>query len=1383
MGRRRVRASPAIHLNHMTQYLPLPRSATSKLNHKTPTSLPLSDWRDLDAYVLLGEPGAGKTTVFRQEADAQKGMAVFVTARNFLTLGPPQGWRDEILFIDAVDERQAASECATAPLDGIRKKLFELGKPKFRLSCREADWLAGGTKDLGEVALAGKVEELWLDPLRNADIDALLRHWGLAKDQDISAFREMAYRRNMGALLCNPMLLRMLVEAVRKNDWPASRSETYELACKQMASEHNPENRRAAKQAALPIEQCLEAAGKLCALLLLSDAQYLSFDPQDNGVEAIQISELPMALSLDISVLQAALNSKLFGAEGERRMPRHRTIAEYLGARAIAALVAQNGLPIQRVLALLTGHDGGVVEPLRGLYGWLTLHCMPERELLISADSLGLVLYGDVKPFSACEKRWVLEALRREAIRFPWFRSENWEAHPFGALGTADMEPMFRELFSDLSREIGHQSVLDCVANAIQYGEPMLGMAPALEAVIRDGSYGKDIRKACVAAWVKTLADNSEPAKALLEDIRTGEIIDVDDELVGQMLTELYPARLSAIEAIGYWHPEKTKNFIGRFHMFWATTFVKLTVHDQFGMALDYLCSKISSKEIQEDEESQEPSMNSLRETAIKLFVRGLIEISDVISDEQLYRWLGIGLDRYGWLRPHCDEYEAIQNWLSFHPNRLKSIYVIGLKILQKNDAENSSDVKFLDERLYKAKLPTDWYQWRLNQVTESTNIRVIKNLLCQSTLAAMYHQELFDISLNEVDAWIGLHADKWPYASDWKLEVSSSPMDCWPRTEYIRNLRVSNVNSGRRLERKSVISPALEAVFTGTASPELMGNLVKAYKKMFFDIHGDEPVDRVMDFLVVPKAEAFKAIDGIKAVLRRSDLPTAAEIEAISFTEKNYSIGPACQLAAELTYADDPSVVMSWSEQLVETLVTFHLINDGGQKLDWFDTLCRIRPNAVAPVLKRIAVYDIQNFDSPRLRTPYDLRGADAPKALAAQVLPCLVRAIPAKPSKDQLRLLTGVLIPGAIHHLSLNEFRILIEEHLAEFDISVELQVALHIAGLQFDADRHLAALEALSKTDVGVALVIRAALDGQEDACVKLTASSPASMGRLVELLAIHAVESGNPNVVEQESSFRGGHRTIHDLTNRLSAESSFAAGYELRRLRSLEVMATWSMQLDWCIGKQARLARLAAFRSPSAMAVAQVLLNKAPANARDMAALIVDQLKGIAQRIRFEETNQLDLFWRLDGNGERKPKIENDCRDILHGLIRDPLLRMGVQIEKESFAAGDKRADLQGSGIAHGERVVVPIEIKKDDHAEVWIAWWKQLEARYAANPAAKGIGIYLVLWFGYGSKKSPTGVMPRSAEQMAQLLSEAMPADRWNRLYGLVIDLSPRGKLT
>jgi hypothetical protein len=191
------------------------------------------------------------------------------------------------------------------------------------------------------------------------------------------------------------------------------------------------------------------------------------------------------------------------------------------------------------------------------------------------------------------------------------------------------------------------------------------------------------------------------------------------------------------------------------------------------------------------------------------------------------------------------------------------------------------------------------------------------------------------------------------------------------------------------------------------------------------------------------------------------------------------------------------------------------------------------------------------------------------------------------------------------------------------------------------------------------------------------------------------------------------------------------------------------------------------------------VAGVLLNRSPANARDLAALVLNQLSWKARQIRFDEANQLQLFWGHSKTHGCIPRSENASRDILLGLVRDRLLLHDVQLEKEAFAAGDKRADLQATAVIDGKRIVVPIEIKKDNHPDLWTAWRDQLEQRYTTNPATDGIGIYLVLWFNWRPKASPERMKPRSAEHVAELFSKIIPADRWSHLFGLVIDLSSR----
>src|SRR3989442_1748128 len=125
----------------------------------------VSDYRAPSvSYVLLGEPGAGKTECFIEEARQQA--CEYVVARKFARAKNLDQWINKTLFIDGLDEMRAGGGDGRIPLEDICSKLTELRNPPFRISCREADWLGAiDQQELISLAPERALRVLRLQPL------------------------------------------------------------------------------------------------------------------------------------------------------------------------------------------------------------------------------------------------------------------------------------------------------------------------------------------------------------------------------------------------------------------------------------------------------------------------------------------------------------------------------------------------------------------------------------------------------------------------------------------------------------------------------------------------------------------------------------------------------------------------------------------------------------------------------------------------------------------------------------------------------------------------------------------------------------------------------------------------------------------------------------------------------------------------------------------------------------------------------------------------------------------------------------------------------------------------------------------------------------------
>ena len=131
----------------------------------------------------------------------------------------------------------------------------------------------------------------------------------------------------------------------------------------------------------------------------------------------------------------------------------------------------------------MTGQDGMVVTPLRGLSAWTAAHSICARLDLIDRDPVGVGLYGDVRSFSLDEKRMLLRALQRNPITV---RAPYTAARAFGPLAAPGIEEAFREILTNPDRDEDTQWFTRFVLLVAAEGHPLPDLADLLMQLVRD---------------------------------------------------------------------------------------------------------------------------------------------------------------------------------------------------------------------------------------------------------------------------------------------------------------------------------------------------------------------------------------------------------------------------------------------------------------------------------------------------------------------------------------------------------------------------------------------------------------------------------------------------------------------------------------------------------------------------------------------------------------------------------------------------------------------------------------------------------------------------------------------------------------------------------
>ncbi len=1346
----------------------------------------LADHRDASAYVLLGEPGSGKTTAFEMECHADPEGSELVSARDFaeLDLESHPEWRGKTLFIDGLDEIRTASGNWREPLDSIRRSLEGLGHPRFRLSCRGGEWL--GEDDAAALRLLGSYHELVLlrlDPLDEDEVRTLIEHRvGTVR---ASALMSDAHAFGLYGFLQHPLYVELLLEGGMGTGRISGRRSLFEAACKSMIRERNPAHRAATRGASRPSEAALlNASGCLCALSLSTDSLGWAVDPAEATPGYPSIREIENADSAVVAEeLDGALRTRLFRlASSGRFEPIHRQVAEFLGGRFLGRQVEDRNVSPARLRALMAGDDGAPAPSLRGLAAWIAVHSPTARPSLIHDDPVGVASYGDPSEFSREDQRQLLSNLRVRAREIDIWQ---WPPSALPSLAGPGALPIVRDMISGLERDNATQSLaylaLQAVAQIDGSSIPA-DLGPQLLSVVRDPHWWPGTRAAALRSWIASSSDDRHAiveALRLLKEIGEDRLDDPRGSLSGLLLGILYPGHVT---------PEKIWNHawpvapdpIGSGHLdFWLHELPRRSEREGcLAEVLDSLCQWLGGRPYGIGD-------SCTRKGVAWMLARALEQHGDDIETERLYAWLAAVLPlmpskgdlelsslvrrHLGVDTPEEDIRSRTDAWLRDRPSTQKALMLEIVRcqddddIIVPADPVSPAGSLTLDDVLADAPV-ADFALWFLEQAVSLSESRpwLACHMLRRTGVGS-------GLTLEEVRARVSGH----PPLEEC-LESLLAPLP-QPNPRHPLVLK----RARRRKAWIDWVRQEAGALECGEGPPRAYHDVASAYLGVNRSVPGDTPDERVSSLFLGDKELSRVALNGLRRMAHRTDLPSLAELVRLDDDGKNsYFILPVlAALEEEERIANRDSARLE-GDALQRALGSFFLARGyEGTDPAWYRRVLRSDPEDVADAF--VKVYGSRVRRSPGVdRHLRALSGDESHGSVARAALPRLLKSFPAKARADQVFLLDH-LIPAALEHVDRDELASIVHRRLQSASLRIGHRVRWLATSVLLGHPQSGEQLDRFLSEGSDARVREFAAFLGVPAVAKRVRSLSGRSLATLVRRLGRHfgPVSGGVPGhlsfEVDEALQTDGLIRTALDaLSYRHMPETT-----ELfQTLLGDEHLAEWRQPIAQASDAQ-RAGRLRAeYEPPTILDVVSVLKDGQPASAADLAALAVDRILAISERVRDGDADLWRDFWSEGKRGiPRTPKVEPSCGLALLRALR-PRLPPRVRAESEARYAGDKRSDLQVSF----RDFAIPVETKKSSSRDLWTAVADQLIPRYARDPRSDGYGIYVVFWHGQEHAKipAPTGTPPRTPDELGDRLVRQLTTEARRTISVIVLDVSP-----
>lgn len=1302
----------------------------------------LSQLRGEPYVVLLGEPGAGKSTALEYEAIAEGGE--IATCREVMN-GSPIG--TGTAYLDALDEYRSG--------DGGKDKLMRLANAisksnirRWRLTCRAEDWRA--TADINAMRRAANNEPIvvaHLLPLSDEEAQLVLASLG---ESDPERFVGEARNRGAGAFLENPLSLRLLHSVVVSNGvWPTSRFDLFEKATRALAHEYDPERETDPRPGA---DEILSAADTMSFYLLASGAKVLwrsNALPPGSPENAYVATH---SLGLEPRVLEAALDTALFRGEGHSFAPLHRTVAEFLAGRFLARRVMGTGgtpaFPLRRATALITGSDQKAPSELRGLYAWFAAHLQSAGDpggarRLIQHDAATVLAYGDAAAFDTAGRREILYNLDRHD---PFFLSSQDDATVVGGLAGDDLADDFKAILDAEVR--GHLQVT--VLQALADGPPVERMSEKVREVVLDAARPLWMRERAAEVLVAKASDRDGMQRGLLDDLAAmkvdrGQLAIRARVLSSRSTPDVDFSNLQALLVDFDSLPARTRDGVDDDE---TGSLVSLSIAVARSPRPDFFDKGIGRSDVAR---RHKPQVQSLLERS---FV-ATIDASPDISAVRLLTWLG-NLRENRWDMLDSDVVEAIRRWFDRDADRRE--LELFLALVEQSSSQDGPWVVSNEYISTARRLPSDALIQGLLDAAQATNSRAARKRMFQIAAYAARSEVSWPkwqepiVSLLEQEGGL----------KGFIKSLLSDPNAGWKKKEAKRNAKQDQETDKSRNGNVAELTPNLAVIASGAPTQFSVLRWAAEHYRNGRISQDETPFENIIKYSNEEIAAAIA--EGFVQFAIHTDIRVSVEdlgkAEATNGAyPQEYIVGSGLHQA--LLHGRENDIDASPLIIALVGLRQAYFSRDGDPSIGaWAVVRLASDPEQGADIMLRYWNAALDAGDD-NLDAIHHLTNADQP----AFVSLCMLGLLGERPGLPDLALRQAI---GACAGSSnIGELVELARRTLERDDLEQKHRDIWSFVGLALMPEEFA---DRLSEQDIESALL---APNGD----LAKTFNELCPDVDLLDRIRIGVLGKKHPARDDDWRHSGGVSGIVRAAIRRLGASDSAVAGEHLKELTA-KVEPSWAPHIAHAAAEHARKLRDEQFAAPSVGHLTSALANGSPATPSDLAAIVLEEVERYKSTLRTGSETPWKRFWNTDGYGAAtEPQIENDDRDRLLELLRPRFEEYGIAASLPEARRGENtRVDVLM--LSHAGKNL-PIEAKRHYNGELWTAASTQL-AGYAADPDACGFGIYLIFWFGteFKAPKRSDGVDgPENAEALEAMLVDDLPLHLKEKLSVVVLDVS------